>query len=242
MLNIIQKEFNSFLHSLIAYVVIGVFLTGMGLLMWVFPETSILEYGYADMETLFSLGPYVLMFLIPAITMKLFSEEYKQGTIEWLMTKPISEWQIILGKFFAGWLLVLFALFPTVIYYISIYNLGNPIGNIDSSGVIGSYVGLILLSSTFTAIGICASAISKNQITSFVLAVFLCFILYSGFASVSSINLWGAGSDLLNRAGILYHYNALSKGLIDSRNVIYLGSLTVVLLMLTKLIIGARKW
>ena len=141
MIQVIAKEFNAFLNSLIAYVVIGVFLSGMGLLMWVFPETSVLEYGYADMDTLFSLGPYIFIFLIPAITMRSFAEEKKSGTMELLLTKPLTDWDIILGKFFACFLLVLFALIPTFIYYFSISALGNPVGNMDTPGVVGSYIG-----------------------------------------------------------------------------------------------------
>src|SRR5688500_4677417 len=139
MLHVLAKEFNSFLNSLIAYVVICVFLTGIGLLMWVFPETSVMEYGYADMDTLFSLGPYVFIFLIPAITMRSFAEEWKGGTMELLFTKPISDWDIVIGKFLACFFLVLTALVPTIIYYWSVYELGNPQGNIDTPGIIGSY-------------------------------------------------------------------------------------------------------
>ena len=161
MIRIIAKEFSSFLNSLIAYVVIGVFLTGMGLLVWVFPETSVLEYGYADMDTLFSLGPYVFIFLIPAITMRSFAEEKKAGTMELLLTKPLTDWDIILGKFFACFLLVLFALIPTLIYYFTIQALGNPPGNIDTPGVIGSYIGLALLSGVFCSVGMVASSIAS---------------------------------------------------------------------------------
>jgi ABC-2 type transport system permease protein len=149
MIHVLSKEFSSFLNSLIAYVVIGVFLIGMGLLVWVFPDTSILDYGYADMGTLFSLAPYVFIFLIPAITMRSFAEEKKAGTMELLLTKPLTNWDILLGKFFACFLLVLFSLLPTLIYYVSIHQLGNPPGNIDTPGVIGSYVGLILLGGVF---------------------------------------------------------------------------------------------
>lgn len=242
MIHLVIKEFMSYLHSLIAYVVMAVFLTGIGLLMWVFPETSVLEYGYADLDTLFRLGPYVLMFLIPAITMRSFSDEYKSGTIEWLLTKPLTDWQIILGKYMAAFFLVLVALIPTVIYYYSIYNLGNPIGNIDSSAVTGSYIGLILLSGSFTGIGILASSLSKNQITSFLLAVFVSFIMYSGFNSLSNINVWAGYSEILDQLGIIYHYNALSRGLVDSRNIIYLLSNIFFMLLSTKLVLGVRKW
>ncbi len=242
MFQVFIKELNGFLNSLIAYIVISVFLTGIGLLMWVFPDTSVLEYGYADMESLFTLGPYVFMFLIPAITMRMFAEERRAGTIELLLTKPLSDWQIILGKYFSGWLLVVFAIVPTIIYYWSVLRLGDPVGNIDTAGVIGSYIGLLLLGGLFTAIGVLSSLITTNQIVSFIIAVFLCFIFYTGFDSVSAINVWGTWSTALEQLGILYHYQALSKGLIDTRDVIYFASVITVMLLITKLILGSRKW
>jgi ABC-2 type transport system permease protein len=242
MFEILRKELNGFLNSLIAYIVISVFLTGIGLLMWVFPETSVLEYGYADMETLFALGPYVFMFLIPAITMRMFAEEKKAGTIELLLTKPLTDWQIILGKYFSGFLLVLFALIPTLVYYYTIYQLGNPVGNVDTAGVVGSYIGLGLLGGVFTSIGVFSSLITTNQIVSFIIAVFLCFIFYTGFESLASINVWGAASLFLEQLGIVYHYRAMSKGLLDTRNLIYFLSVIGVMLMFTKFILGSRRW
>lgn len=242
MVQIVFKEFNSFLNSLIAYVVMGVFLTAMGLLVWVFPETSVLDYGYADMDTLFSFGPYVFIFLVPAITMRSFAEEKKAGTMELLMTKPLTDWDILLGKFFASFLLVLFSLMPTVIYYFSIYQLGNPVGNVDTAGVIGSYIGLILLGCVFCAVGILASSLTSNQIVAFILAAFLSFLLFSGFESLSALSLWSAYAFQVKQLGLLYHYEALSKGLIDSRDVIYFISVIYFLLSGTKLILGSRQW
>lgn len=242
MIQILSKEINGFLNSLIAYVVISVFLTGIGLLMWVFPETSVLEYGYADMETLFSLGPYVFMFLIPAITMRMFAEERKAGTLELLLTKPVSDWQIILGKYFSSVILVAIAVFPTLIYYYSIYQLGNPIGNLDSAGIMGSYVGLLLLGAVFAAIGIFSSLISTNQIVSFIIAVFLCFLLYTGMDSLAAIDAWGAHSLTLEQLGLAYHYQAMSKGLLDTRDLIYFLSAVILLLLLTKIVLASRKW
>lgn len=242
MIRVLTKEFNSFLNSLIAYVVIGVFLTGIGLLMWVFPETSVLDYGYADMDTLFSLGPYVFIFLIPAITMRSFAEERKSGTMELLLTKPLTDWDIILGKFLACFLLVLFALLPTIIYYFSIRALGNPAGNIDTPGVIGSYIGLALLAGVFCSVGILASSITHNQIVAFILAAFLCFIVFSGFESISTLNVWSANTLLIKQFGILYHYEALSKGLIDSRDVIYFISVGALMLLISKIILSSRSW
>lgn len=242
MIQVLAKEFNSFLNSLIAYVVIGVFLTAIGLLMWVFPETSVLEYGYADMETLFSLGPYVFIFLIPAITMRSFAEEVKGGTMELLLTKPLSDWDIIFGKFLACFSLVIISLVPTLIYYFSVYMLGNPVGNIDTPGVIGSYTGLVLLGAVFCAIGIFSSSITPNQIVSFILAAFLCYIVFAGFESLARMNVWSAQALFIKQLGLVYHYEALSKGLIDSRDLVYFGSVIALMLLFTRIILGARSW
>ncbi len=242
MLQVLSKELNSFLNSLIAYMVIGVFLTAIGLLMWVFPETSVLDYGYADMDTLFSFGPYVFIFLIPAITMRSFAEEMKGGTMELLLTKPLSDWDIILGKFMASFLLVLIALLPTVIYYYTIYQLGNPIGNVDTAGVIGSYIGLALLGGVFCSVGIFASSITPNQIVAFIVAAFLCFLFFSGFNSIAGLEALTSNVLLVKQLGILYHYESMSKGLIDSRSLVYFLSVVFLMLSITKLILGSRQW
>ncbi len=242
MFSLFRKEVASYLNSLIAYVVIAVFLTGIGLLMWVFPQTNVLDYGYADMQTLFGLGPYVLMFLIPAITMRLFAEEKKSGTMELLFTRPLSDMQIILGKYFSALFLVIFALIPTLIYYYSVYQLGNPMGNLDSAGIMGSYVGLFLLGALFAALGVLASALTENQIVAFILGAFLCFLFYDGIDSLAALDVWGSAGYQLEKLGIVYHYNALSRGLLDSRDIIYFVSTSGAVLLLTKLIIGMRKW
>jgi ABC-2 type transport system permease protein len=240
MISIFVKELTNFLSSLIAYVVMGVFLTSMGLLMWVFSDTSVLDYGFADMDTLFSLGPYVFIFLVPAITMKSFAEERKMGTLELLLTKPLSDAQIIAGKFLAAVALVVFALIPSLIYYYSVYRLGNPPGNIDTAGVAGSYVGLLLLSMVFCAIGLFASSLTSNQIVSFILAAFISFIFYTGFESLS--NLMSSGALVIKQLGILYHYESLSRGLIDSRSVIYFFSVAGLILLITNTVISSRQW
>jgi ABC-2 type transport system permease protein len=242
MFHVLSKELNSFLNSLIAYVVIGVFLIAIGLLMWVFPETSVLDYGYADMDTLFSLGPYVFIFLVPAITMRSFAEEMKSGTMELLVTKPLSDWAIILGKYAACLLLVVGALIPTLVYYFSVHALGQPPGNIDTPGVIGSYIGMILIGAVFCAVGILASSVSRNQIVAFIIGAFTCFILFTGFESLSTLGIWSDHSLFIKQLGLLDHYESLSKGLIDSRDVIYFLSLIFIILSITKLIIGSRKW
>lgn len=233
MLHIFKKEFTSFLNSLIAYIVITVFLTGIGLLMWVFPETSVLDYGFADMDTLFSMGPFVFIFLVPAITMKSFAEEKKLGTLELLFTKPLTDWDIVMGKFLAGFLLVIIAMLPTLVYYFSIVSLGNPVGNVDTPGVTGSYIGLALLGGVFCSIGIFASSITANQIVAFILAAFFCFIFYSGLDSLSGF--FGSQALFIKQLGILYHYDSMSKGLIDSRDLIYFFSITSLMLLFTKI-------
>jgi ABC-2 type transport system permease protein len=242
MLQVLSKEFSSFLNSLIAYVVIGVFLLAMGLLVWVFPETSVMDYGYADMQTLFSLAPYVFVFLIPAITMRSFAEEKKAGTMELLFTKPLSDWDIILGKYFSTLLLSLFALVPTLVYYYCLYMLGNPIGNLDTPGIIGSYIGLSMVAAAFCAVGIFASCITPNQIVAFVVGAFLCFLLFSGFESISALPFWSANALAVKQWGVLFHYESMSRGLIDTRDVIYFFSLVLLMLSITKLILGSRQW
>jgi len=242
MFAILQKEVNSFLNSMIAYIVIGVFLVAIGLFMWVFPDTSVLEYGYADMQTLFTMAPWIFLFLIPAITMRTFSEEKKGGTLELLLTKPITDLQLLLGKYLACLLLAILAIIPTLLYYYSVYNLGNPVGNIDSAAVTGSYIGLIFLAAIFTAIGVFASAITENQIISFILAVFLCFLIYTGFDYIASLDMGGNISYIISSLGISFHYNALSKGLIDSRDILYFLSVIGLFLLGTKLVLESRKW
>ncbi|XOV91213.1 MAG: gliding motility-associated ABC transporter permease subunit GldF [Bacteroidota bacterium] len=241
MFSVFLKEINEFLDSLIAYIVIAVFLSGIGLLMWIFPETNVLDYGYASMETLFNLGPYVLMFLIPAITMKSFAEEKRNGTLELLYTLPLRSIDVIMGKYLAGFFLVFFSVIPTIIYYYTLSELGIPKGNLDTPGIIGSYVGLLLLGGVFTAVGILASALTGNQIVSFILAAFLCFFFYTGFDSLSAIDLWTGWSYVLSQLGIVSHYTALSKGLIDLSDVSYFLSLIALLLLITNLILGLRR-
>jgi len=223
-LTILKKEITSYLSSLVAYVTIAVFLLVLGLFLWVFPDSSILNYGYAGLDSLFSTAPYLFMFLIPAITMRSLAEERKEGTFELLLTRPLTDWQIVLGKYFACVTIVLFALLPTLVYYYSVYTLGTPGGNIDTGGVIGSYIGLFLLGAGFCAIGLFASSISKNQIIAFTVAVFLCFFFYSGFDSLSQIlSLQSLG---LENLGITEHYQSVSRGVLDTRDLVYFINFT----------------
>jgi ABC-2 type transport system permease protein len=241
-ISIFRKEVAGFLNSLIGYMVISVFLTGIGLMMWVFPQTNVLDYGFAELGTLFGLAPYVFMFLIPAICMKFFAEEQKSGTIEILYTRPVTDLQVILGKYFAGLFLVIFSLLPTFIYYFSIHELGSPKGNLDSAGIMGSYIGLLLLGSFFTALGVFASSITENQIVAFILGAFLCFIFYDGIAAMASLEAIGSAGHFIEQLGVVYHYNALSRGLMDSRDILYFLSITATTILLTNLVIGSRKW
>ena len=238
------KEINSFLNSLIGYVVIVVFLLTVGLFMWVFPGTdfNVLENGYATIDPLFIMAPWVFMFLIPAITMRTFAEEKKTGTIEILFTKPLTELQIILAKYFSGIVLVLFSLLPTLIYYYSVSQLGSPPGNIDTGGMWGSYIGLLFLASAYVAIGIFASSITDNQIISFITAVFLCFITYIGFTSLSSLALFGKFDFFIDQLGIQAHYISMSRGVLDTRDIIYFLSLTSLFIFFTKAALESRKW
>lgn len=241
MIAIFSKEIHEFLNSLIAYVVIGVFLIAMGLLMWIFPDTNVLSYGYASMEPVFSLGPYVLLFLVPAITMRSFAEEKRNGTMELLQTLPFREMDIVLGKFFAGYFLVFFSILPTGIYFVSLYRLGNPVGNLDVSGIIGSYIGLLALGGIFTAFGLLASCLTGNQIVSFILAGFLCFLFYSGFDSLAGIDLWSGWSGVIGELGILSHYQSLSRGVIDMGDLAYFVCLIVFILVFTRFLLSIRK-
>ena len=242
MIHVFRKELNSFLNSLIAYVVVGFFLAAIGLLVWVFPETSVLDSEYAGLETLFALGPYVFVFLIPAVTMRSFSEETKLGTLELLLTKPLTDWNVVMGKFMAALALVVIALVPTLLYYFTVSRLGNPPGNLDTSGIAGSYIGLLMLAAIFCAVGVLASSLTSNQIVAFVLASFLCFFLYTGFDSISALPALSKFALVIQSLGILSHYDSISKGLIDSRDVVYFLSVCFGLLLLTKTVLSSRSW
>lgn len=243
MLSLIKKEIQAFLGSLIGYIVILVFLAIIGLIIWVFPgDTNILETEYASLHPLFSIAPWVFMFLVPAVTMKLFAEENRTGTIEILLTKPLTDFQIIFSKYLAGMVLVLFSLLPTLIYFATIYQLGAPVGNIDLGGMWGSYLGLLFLASAFVSIGLFSSAMSDNQVVAFIIAVFLSFFIYTGFDFISSLDLFGAIDLFIIKLGINEHYISMSRGVIDSRDAVYFISLVVFFFMLTKLKLKARNW
>ena len=243
MFTLFKKEISSFLSSLIGYIVITVFLLINGLFLWVFPsEFNILYFGYANIDGLFLIAPFVFLFLIPAITMRLFADEKKSGTIEILLTKPLSDFQIIMAKYFAGLALVIFSLLPTLVYFFSVYQLGLPSGNIDSGGMWGSYIGLLFLGGTFLAIGLFASSISDNQIIAFIISVFLCGFIYLGFEFIYSLELFGSFDLLIKQIGMSSHYASLSRGVIDTRDMIYFISVIAVFILFTKLSLESRKW
>lgn len=242
MWSILKKEVSGFLSSLIAYISMIVFLLVMGLFVWVFPDTSILEYGFASLDSFFGVAPWIFLFLIPAITMRSFSEENKSGTIELLVTRPITELQIILGKYFAGFIIVVFTLVPTLLYYYTIYQLGATKGNVDSGAVIGSYIGLLFLAASIVSIGIFASSISDNQIVAFILAVFISFICYAGFDSFSKLDLFGKVDNTIAQLGINDHYQSMSRGVVDSRDLIYFLGFIGFFILLTKTVLESRKW
>lgn len=242
MISIFKKEIRSFLSSLIAYVVIIVFLIATGLFMWILPDYNAFDMGYANLDTLFGMAPWLFIFLISAITMRSFSEEKKAGTIEVLTTKPLTDMQIIMGKYLAGVVLVLFSLLPTILYVYTIYELGTPTGNLDMGGIIGSYIGLFMLASSFVAIGLFASAISDNQIVAFILSMFLCYTFYNLFDLLANFNLLGTWDSVVASLGISAHYQSISRGVIDSRDLMYFISLNIGFIWGTKTVFGSRKW
>ncbi len=232
MLAIFKKELNSFFSSLIGYLVIAVFLLINGLFLWVFNgDFNILNAGFADMNAFFFIAPWFFLFLIPAVTMRSFSDEFRLGTIELLKTKPLTDWQIVVGKYLGALALIVLALIPTLIYVFSIIKLGNPVGNLDIGSTVGSYAGLLFLASAFTAIGLFTSTLSGNQIVAFILAVLISFFMYYGFEALGDFNFVNGIENL----GMKEHFNSISRGVIDTRDLVYFISVTVFFLFLTKL-------
>jgi len=240
---IFLKELNSFLSSLIGYIVIAVFLLINGLFLWVFPlDFNILDYGYASLDSLFVLAPFVFLFLIPAISMRSFSEERRTGTIELLMTKPLTEFQLIGGKYLASIVLLLFTLIPTLFYYYTVHQLGFPAGNMDVGGTWGSYLGLLFLGSAFAAIGIFISSLTNSQIVAFIVSVFLCGFMYFGFDFIYEFRFLGSFDLFVKSIGINEHYISMSRGVIDTRDVLYFISFILIFLLMTKISLERRKW
>lgn len=233
MISIFKKEFNSFFASPVAYLVIGVFLLVNGLFLWVLKDNfNILNAGFADLNSFFFIAPWLFLFLIPAITMKSFADEFNTGTLEILKTKPLTDWQIVLGKYSASLFLVVIALIPTLTYVYSIYALGNPVGNLDLGSIIGSYFGMLFLASGYCAIGLFTSTLSKNQIVAFILAVFISFFMFYGFDAIA--NLLGSSDFYVRQFGFNEHFKSISRGVIDTRDIVYFVSVTFFFLFVTK--------
>ena len=243
MYSLFIKEIKVFLNSLIGYFVIGVFLTLTGLFLWIFPMSyNVLDRGFADMGALFALAPIVFLLLVPAITMRSFAEERRVGTIEILLTMPLSYTKVILAKYFAGVVLVIIAILPTIIYFLSLYFLGYPKGNIDYGAMWGSYIGLIFLGATFTAIGIFCSLLTDSQIVSFILSVLISFVVWLGFDFVYSFDVFGSFGQVIKWFGIDHHYASISRGVVDTRDILYFVSMITLFLLLSRLRLQSRKW
>jgi ABC-2 type transport system permease protein len=228
------KEWRQFFSSLTGYIAVVVFLLLTGLLLFVFPDTSLLDFGYASLANFFQLAPWVLLFLVPTVTMRSMADEYKSGTFEILKTLPISSSQIVWGKFFGAVLIVMLALAPTIIYAVSMQQL-SAVGGIDTGSTIGSYIGLIMLGAVFTAVGICASSFTNNTVVAFIAAAFTCFLLYTGFEAISKLPVFANGTDYyVEMLGIKFHYSSISKGVVDVRDVIYFIGMIVVFMFITQ--------
>jgi ABC-2 type transport system permease protein len=243
MFAIYKKELNTFFSSIIGYVVMAIFLVVMWLLLWMFPNANnIIDNKFAALDGFFNIVPQIFIFLIPAITMRSFAEENQTGTIELLATKPLKDWEIVVGKFLANWTLVVFTLLPTFVYFFSVYQLGSQTGNMDIGASIGSYIGLFLLGAICVAIGIFASALTNNQIIAFLLAVFLSFFIYSGFDYISLIPMFSGNlDDLIQRFGINFHYASISRGVVELSSFVYFVSVTFFFIWLTKGALERRK-
>jgi ABC-2 type transport system permease protein len=231
---ICKKEWQQFFSSLTGYIALAVFLLINGLLLFVFPDSNILDFGYASLGSFFSLAPWVLLFLVPTVTMRSLADEYKQGTFELLSTLPLKPSQIVWGKFFGALLIVVCALLPTIIYALSVQQLSIT-GGIDIGATAGSYIGLIFLGAVFTAVGICASSFTQNTVVAFIAGAFVCFLLYNGFDAISKLPVFNAGADYyIEMLGINFHYRSISRGVIDLRDLVYFISIIIFFLFITQ--------
>jgi len=243
MFAIFRKEISGFFSSLTGYIVIIVFLLVNSLFMWVLPgEWNILDNGYAGLDTIFFLSPWVFMFLVPAVTMKMIAEEKHLGTIELIYSRPITERGIIYGKYLASVTLVLLALLPGLIYYFSVYQLGESPGNLDRGGTMGSFIGLFFLASVYASAGIFASSLTDNQVIAFIIAVLICFILFMGFDSFAYLPGLKKLDEFVIRLGINEHYKSMSRGVIDIKDVVYFVAVVAFFNEATRLHLLSRKW
>ena len=232
MWSVCKKELRQFFSSLTGYVAIIVFLLVNGLVLFVF-DNNVFDYGYATLDLFFELAPWILLLLIPAITMRSFAEEFKTGTFEILQTRPLSRWQIIGGKYLGSLIVVLIALLPTIIYIFSIQGLSSNEG-LDMGATIGSYIGLFFLASVFTAISICCSSFTNNAVVAFIISLIGCALLYYGFSAISKLPALANGADYyVEMLGIDFHYRSISRGLIDTRDVVYFLSIIFLFFAIT---------
>ena len=233
MLSICKKELHQFFSNLTGYIAIILFLLVNGLFLFVLKDSNLFDFGYASLDTFFELAPWILLFLVPAITMRSLSEEFKTGTFEILQTKPLTKWQIVFGKYLSILLVLLFVIIPTFIYIFTIKKLSAG-GEIDSGGITGSYIGLFLLAAVFAAIGLCCSSFTNNAVIAFLISAFVCLVLYFGFNALSKLPVFQAKADyFIEMLGIDFHYRSVSRGLLDSRDIVYFGSLVVLFLLIT---------
>ncbi len=234
MWSVCKKELGQFFSNLSGYIAIVLFLIVNGIFLFVLQESSILEFGYATLNSFFELAPWVLMFLLPAITMRIFSDEFRSGTFELLKTRPLTSWQLVWGKYVSVLLILLFVLLPTGIYIITIKSLSAS-GEIDGGGITGSYIGLFFLGAVFAAISLCCSSLTQNAIVAFLLGAFSCLILYFGFSALGNIPAFRGGLDYyLEMLGIDFHYRSISRGVADSRDLVYFISLIALFLLITE--------
>lgn len=232
MWSVCKKELRQFFSNLTGYIAIIVFLLVNGLVLFVFDE-NILDFGYATLDRFFLLAPWILLLLIPAITMRSFADEFKTGTYEILQTRPLTRWQIITGKYLGSLIVVFIALVPTVIYIFSIQRLSSGEG-LDMGATIGSYTGLFFLASVFTAISICSSSFTNNAVVAFIASLIGCALLYYGFSAISRMPALANGADYyVEMIGINFHYQSISRGLIDTRDVVYFLSVIFLFLFIT---------
>jgi len=243
MFTLFLKEIKEFFSSITGYLVVIVFLLVNSMFMWIFRGSfNIFDIGVANIDTLFVISPWVFLFLVPAITMNMFAGELKSGTMELLLTRPLTEFQIVFAKYMAAVVLVLIALLPTFFYLFSINSLADPVGNVDFGAIFGSYIGLFFLAAIYSAIGILASSFSKNAIISFLLSLLLCYVLFLGFENLAYLGFSGEVSDFIISLGINDHYRSMSRGVLDSRDIVYFLSVISIFIFLTKLRLESRKW
>jgi len=243
MFAIFRKEIRGFFSSLTGYIVIIVFLLVNSLFMWVLPgELNILDSGYAGLDTLFFLSPWIFLFLVPAITMRMIAEEKRLGTIELLYSKPVTEREIIWGKYLASVALVLLSLLPCLVYFISVYSLGETPGNLDQGGTWGAFIGLFFLAAIYASAGIFASSLTDNQVIAFIFAVLICFVMFMGFDSFAYLPGLKKIDQFVLTLGINEHYKSISRGVIDIRDVVYFIAVSVIFNEATRLVLVSRYW